>query len=429
MEQYDQIINPKTNRKIYLYGEAYQNLIKNKDYTEEYLLSLKRYPTNKRPKSPKIKHYMLQKTNMLQEINIMNLPNEIMMNEIFKNLKTIELINLCRTNKRFQQLCVNNKNIHILQNSLKYQTLACGYANTYIIKNNILYGVGSDAHGQLGTGKQGKGYGFSIKKMMIEQPLSVACGHNHMIVLTSHGLYGCGYNVSGQLTGQERHYLTLTKIETPGRVLQMACSDDRSYIITTKGLYYTGKDVSQWTKIDIEDPIMVQTGYNHVAVATVKGLYQFGDMEGKGLGFYAKPYFVNIDGVNDILAMNCGHGYTIILTTTGLYDYNNYNRTKHLISTPIKFNNTKQISCQSHTIYLLTEDAQLYFFGENVLNKPFGDMTPLEFKNPIVDIVSSSQHSVVLDNQGIYYGHGSNYHKQLGAAGNVAGFSPCHYFK
>jgi hypothetical protein len=40
---YERIVNPKTNRKIYLYGDTYNKLINNHGYTEQYLLSLPRY--------------------------------------------------------------------------------------------------------------------------------------------------------------------------------------------------------------------------------------------------------------------------------------------------------------------------------------------------------------------------------------------------
>jgi alpha-tubulin suppressor-like RCC1 family protein len=372
--------------------------------------------------------------NQFTDMNLLNIPQELIVNDVFNHLKTIEMINLCHTNKQLFKLCQNNHNVNILQNSLKDQKLACGYGNTYIIKDDKLYGVGSDAHGQLATGKQGKGYGFSIKEMKLPNqviPLSVASGDTHMIVLTSNGLYGCGWNVSGQLTGKDRHYLNLTLVNTPGQVLQMACDNATTYIITTQGLFYTGyspfETVNQWTKLDIDNPIMIKTGYNHVAVSTLQGLYIFGDMEGKGKGHYKKPYFVNIDDINDILDFSCGQGYTIILTTTGLYGIGHYYNQNTLIPQLIINNlNVKQISCQSDIIYILTMDHHLYSFGSR-----YGkliDTTLIHFKNPIVNVVSSSQHTIALDNQGIYYGHGSNYHKQLGRA-TGDGFTPCHYFK
>ena len=64
MESY-KIQSPKTNRYIYINGEAYNKLIKNDGYTQEYLLSLPRITSNK-PMSPKYKKIIL---NTVQNTN------------------------------------------------------------------------------------------------------------------------------------------------------------------------------------------------------------------------------------------------------------------------------------------------------------------------------------------------------------------------
>jgi hypothetical protein len=66
MNHFEQIENPKTKRKIYLYGDTYYKLINDNVYTENYLLSLPRITTTKSPKSPKIlQKYTTSKPNQL----------------------------------------------------------------------------------------------------------------------------------------------------------------------------------------------------------------------------------------------------------------------------------------------------------------------------------------------------------------------------
>src|SRR5258708_1002874 len=102
MDTYEQIKNPKSGRLIYIYGDTYQKLIDNNLYTEEYLLSLPRFNTNRTPKSPKIKQkYNKLKTDTIKPVNELNddvLYNIIMQSDLF------DIINLYKTNKQYKAI-------------------------------------------------------------------------------------------------------------------------------------------------------------------------------------------------------------------------------------------------------------------------------------------------------------------------------------
>lgn len=112
----EKIKSPKTNRFIYIGGDAYNKLITQDGYTPEYLLSLQRLSSNK-PMSPKSKNV----------INTNNVNNHI------QNLTAIDdtnlqilrqsedVYNLCVTNKYFYQLCMKHSDIK--QKFLKEQQI------------------------------------------------------------------------------------------------------------------------------------------------------------------------------------------------------------------------------------------------------------------------------------------------------------------
>jgi len=102
MTSYDQINNPKTGKKIYVYGDTFNNLIKNKEYTEEYLLSLQKYKTTKVPKSPKILKKYIVETKLNTE-----LPEDII-TEILYNAD-IDTINSYCFSKKYHAICHNKQ--------------------------------------------------------------------------------------------------------------------------------------------------------------------------------------------------------------------------------------------------------------------------------------------------------------------------------
>jgi len=418
---YPKIKSPITGSKIAIGKITYNKLIKD-GMTQDYLLSLLNINENKN-----LNDNVININNDMAQI----LPNDLLY-EISKHMLINELLKLCIINKQFNQICENNRNLSIYRNAIKHKTLACGYSNTFLIKNNKLYGIGSNAHGQIGTGFQSKGSGISLKEMIVPNnyiPLSVACGNNHTLVITTGGLYGCGWNTSGQLTGYERHYLSLTKIETPGKVLSIACSENTSYIITTEGLYYTGhlvNNVHEFKKLDIDNPVMVTCSNTHTAVITADGVYWFGHMPQDG-----KLYLKQLININNVLNVACGSGYTIILTTHGLYGIgqnsfgqlgigNRSNYESNPVLIPI--NDVKYISCQYLTTFILTMDGSVYTCGINpriTIDETYYLLLPTKTSlTGVVNIVSSHEHTIFQKEDGSYCGVGSDYHHQQGKSSN-----------
>lgn len=109
---YYQIVNPKTNKKIYLYGDTYNKLIKNNEYEESYLLNLPKYSSQKMPKSPKI----LSKYN---NNNLNTLPTDIL-KEIANENNSI-LPSLLSTNKQLYNQSTYFKNELALNKALKHR--------------------------------------------------------------------------------------------------------------------------------------------------------------------------------------------------------------------------------------------------------------------------------------------------------------------
>lgn len=370
--------------------------------------------------------------------------------EIFKYMKTIDKINISMTNKYFNHFCGTDDHLTTLKRNMGYQTLACGYQNTFIIKDDKLYGIGSNTHGQFGLGVQGKGYGTGRPKLIPipdnHKPLSVACGDDHMVVLTTGGLYGCGRNEYGQLTGKHKHYLTLTFISISG-VKNIACGKSSTYVITATGVYVfgyyavTGREYDKPLFINVPSPIMASIGFKHGAIVTKNGLYLF--YEG------SNPTFYNVDDVNDILDVSCCHSQLMILTTTGLYGINNMIisrlwggpkmtpfreeiTTKKL--THLALENVVHVSCGNAATYFMTKDNYVYAYGFaqnlNVLSDYHNPVViPILLNNVnIVNICSSYSFTIMLDTNDIYYGNGSNYHKQLNGADPNGTFTNCKYF-
>lgn len=428
-------INPKTNKTITIGDETYHQLAKKYGYPK-----ITSPVTQSKIAIGKGTYYKLIKEGMsevyllsllipkVKESNQVILPND-MLYEITRHLKTHELLSFCMVNQKLHQYCQNNKNLNILIYNLQHKKLACGYSNTFMIKDSKLYGIGSNSHGQIGMGVQSKGYGVSLKEMIIPNnfiPLSVSCGKDHTLVITTDGLYGCGRNHHGQLTGKEKH-LTLTKINTPGKVLSIACNDTTSYIITSEGLYYSGynqvtrDNVDLFTKIDLPNPMLVSCSGSHTVVMTKEGVYWFGNMRGDANP--QPPQYVDLE---DILDISAGENYTMILTVNGLYGLGaNYhgqlgigiisNYEEKPVLCPIS--NVKHISCQFNTTFILTNDGLVYVCGTNngLVNQKIyrlPDPVPLSLTN-ITHIVSSHEHTIFMENDQ-YHGYGSNYHNQLG---------------
>lgn len=98
-----QILSPKSNRWIDVYGPAYNKLLK-EGYTEAQLL--KGYKMPSKTKNKKILSVYKQKKEHLESIII---PDEILFEEIIMQMDTLDFMSICQTNKKFYNLCHDKK--------------------------------------------------------------------------------------------------------------------------------------------------------------------------------------------------------------------------------------------------------------------------------------------------------------------------------
>lgn len=112
--EYERIKSPKTNRVIYVYGDAYNKLLN--EYAVEYLNSLPRLYTNIEPKSPKYKKAIKSPVNNVNNINnvnnnvnnnSINIMNNDVFNYTFLESPPNDFINLCNTNKEMSKFCTD----------------------------------------------------------------------------------------------------------------------------------------------------------------------------------------------------------------------------------------------------------------------------------------------------------------------------------
>ena len=106
METYYQIQNPKTNKWIYINSPTYNKLIDNNEYSEEYLTSLP-MKLAKKPKGATIRLKTQEQTS--KKLKNINLPDEILLEEILMNMDNPDFVQFCQTNKKFNKICNDDK--------------------------------------------------------------------------------------------------------------------------------------------------------------------------------------------------------------------------------------------------------------------------------------------------------------------------------
>lgn len=125
----EKIKSPKSNRYIYINGDAYNKLL-NEGYTQKYLLSLPRIKSNK-PMSPKYKKINTNMNNY--QTNLLPLPE--LDNIVLYQLDYKDLYITCLSNKSLYQKCLTDKT---LQLKLKaYQLYLQLNKNKKIIFSNV----------------------------------------------------------------------------------------------------------------------------------------------------------------------------------------------------------------------------------------------------------------------------------------------------
>ncbi|KAG2388285.1 hypothetical protein C9374_000449 [Naegleria lovaniensis] len=185
----------------------------------------------------------------------------------------------------------------------KFKSIACGAYHALIIdQDGVLYSVGLNQNGQLGTGNVGSGtVQATTVSLNGEKAAAISCGAKHSMVLSETGAaYVFGDNSYGQCgvtTSGTHNVLTPTKLQTSQSVKQIVAGYYHSHVV-------------------LADGSILSFGRNDYG--------QLGKLEGTSSSFVFTPTRVIIPSDVRIADIKAGAFHTIMLTTTGeVYAYGN----------------------------------------------------------------------------------------------------------
>lgn len=217
-----------------------------------------------------------------------------------------------------------------------FKSIYSGYKCIFLLTTEGFFGLGENSNGQLGLGInlfRVKGF----KKINLTNVTYVTCGFQYTIALTTEGLFSCGKNSEGQLGLGDQlgfpmsdHY-SFTKINIQN-VIAVECGYDHSLTLTTDGLYACGGDnsirpflnpyskCSIFQKGNIQNVVSFKCGKNFSLILTHDGL--FGCGRSRATRFYKDVYdmetFFKIQ-INNVISFDCGMYHTIIETKEGFF--------------------------------------------------------------------------------------------------------------
>ena len=288
---------------------------------------------------------------------------------------------------------------------LKVKAVSCGYSHTAIItEDGNLYSFGSNDYGQLGLGDNTN----RDRPILVTVPDGlkvkvVSCGGNYTMIITEDGnLYSFGYNTFGQLglgDNTEKDRPILVTVPDGLKVKDVSCGGNHTVIMMEDGNLYSfggnnwgqlglGDNINRDipTLVTVPDALKVKAvscGGSYTAIITnVGNLYTFGRNEyGRlGLGDFTDkniPTLVTVPDGLKVKTVSCGSMHTAIITENGnLYTFgNNYygqlglgNNTNTNIPTLVNVPGAlkvKAVSCGGHHTVIITEDDNIYSFGHN----------------------------------------------------------------
>ncbi|MDB0438048.1 hypothetical protein C4R89_00665 [Clostridioides difficile] len=291
----------------------------------------------------------------------------------------------------------------------KGDKLACSNQCTFILKNNgTLYGTGFNAYYELGLGNSNKVTTFTYIAHGVKD---IICGGNHIILIKYDGtVWGIGKNDYGQLgIGNYNNVSKFYKINIDN-VKQVSCGANYTAIIKNDGtLWVTGDNdkgqlglnhttsVSSFTKVDIDNVKQVSCGLKHTAIIKYDGsVYGTGSNSQGQLGF----------------------------DNTNVYK----------IFTILNINNVKQIECYNETTLVLKNDNTLHgtgrnSYGELGLGNTTSPINTFKYIRSGIKYIcrssSSSNHTLIIDTEGVISGTGINSDNQIAdsSTSNLSNFN------
>ena len=299
----------------------------------------------------------------------------------------------------------------ITANTNDIKSVYCGYKHTIILKNDgTLWGCGNNEYGQLGLGDTTNRKTFIQITTNTDNIKSVYCGGYYTLILKNNGtLWGCGYNNEGQLglgDSSDRNIFT-----------QITKNTDNIKLVYCGGYH---------TFISKNDGTLWGCGANG-----------YGQL---GLGDNAKRNtFTQITtNVDNIKSVSCGYYYTIILRNDGTLwgcGWNKYSElglgdtSNRSTFTKITTNtdNIKSVYCSSNHTIILKNDGTLWGCGYNEYGQlGLGDTNNRNTftiiginTNNIKLIYCSNYYTLILKNDGTLWGCGQNNYYQLGLGDTI----------
>eukprot|EP01122_Echinamoeba_exundans_P001742 TRINITY_DN11746_c0_g1_i1.p1 TRINITY_DN11746_c0_g1~~TRINITY_DN11746_c0_g1_i1.p1 ORF type:complete len:642 (+),score=82.50 TRINITY_DN11746_c0_g1_i1:117-1928(+) len=277
--------------------------------------------------------------------------------------------------------------------------ISCGNSFTMILTSTgALYGMGRNNYYQIGHPEPNHykrpQLVEALKNVHVSQ---VECGHEHTIALSSEGkVYGFGRNTQFQLaniksTSQQPHQIQALE---GYKVTQIACGSGFTMVVTSAGeLFGFGQNSSG------------QLAYKELAPqATPRLVAAFKDMR--------------------VERVACGSVHTMVIANGKLYSFGSDSFGQTGLGTGANANPASvlptlctlyisKVVCGAYFTMVLTEDGQVYAFGQNNngqlgigSNSNQGVPTVVPIETDVVDLACGYNHALFLSEEGRVYGTG-----------------------
>ncbi|TPX35521.1 hypothetical protein SmJEL517_g02138 [Synchytrium microbalum] len=276
-----------------------------------------------------------------------------------------------------------------------------------------LYGVGSNAHGQLGNGTI-EDTATPTKVNLpnsVEHPIQcIAGGGNHSLLIDANGkLYASGLNSRGQL-GSNQSSTTFEFIETPVLFRSVACGWEHSAAIDVdRCVWVTGDNcfgqlgldsgivnVTKWTKLpNLSQAIEISCGVRSTAVLTADGLYVCGSNQHQALGL---PDKIDITVKQPGTRRDRGTSSIVSIPTLSPWE------------------GCRHVSMSQYHGAVIAKERTIHSFGRNNHNQL---SQPNKERCKFDSLSTGWSHTLALSTEGIIYSYGRNDHGQLGRAADA----------
>ena len=298
---------------------------------------------------------------------------------------------------------------------LKIKVVSCGLLHTVIItEDNNLYSFGRNMEGQLGWGDDTPEESLPA---LVTVPgglkvKAVSCGESHTVIITvDNNLYSFGNNASGQLglgnTDNKNVPTLVTTIPDSLKVKAVSCGDNHTVIITEDGNLYSF------------------------------GLNNRGQLGlGSNINSNVPSLVIDLNGLK-VKAASCGKLHTVIITEDGeLHSFGSnefgqlglglgdiINKKVPTLMTVPNDLKVKAVSCGLLHTAIITEDDNLYSFGENsggqlglgdYINRMIPRLVPLPDRLKVKVVSCGLLHTVIITKDDNLYSFGYNRYGQLG---------------